>query len=62
MTLLPNLLLRVFQECLIMPINNNINLAGNFDAQSVEINFYEILMFICMRKINFIFDFFFEIL
>ena len=58
MTLLPNLLLRVFQECLIMPINNdNINLAGNFDAQSVEI-----LMFICMRKINFIFDFFFEIL
>ena len=34
-----------------MPINNdNINLAGNFDAQSVETNFQETLLFICMEK------------
>ena len=52
-----NLLLWVIWECLIMPINtDNINLAGNSDAQSVET-----LMFICMQKINFIFNFFFEI-
>ena len=37
-----------------MPINNdNINLTEDFDAQSVEINFYEIFMFICMQKLNF---------
>ena len=35
-----NLLLWVIWECLIMSINNdNTNLVGNFDAQSVEINF-----------------------
>ena len=35
-----NLLLWVIWKCLIMPINNdNTNLVGNFDAQSVEINF-----------------------
>ena len=34
-----NLLLWVNWECLIMFINDNINLVGNFDAQSVEINF-----------------------
>ena len=46
-----------------MPINNDtINLVGNFDAQSVEINFEESLMFICMQKTNFIFNVFFEIL
>ena len=46
-----------------MPIDNdNINIVGNFDAQSDEINFKETLMFICMQKINFIFNFFFEIL
>ena len=46
-----------------MPINNdNINPVGNFDAQSVEINFKETLMFIYMQKINLIFKFFFEIL
>ena len=45
-----------------MPINNdNINLEGNFDAQGVEINFLETLL-ICMQKINFIFNFFFDIL
>ena len=34
-----------------MPINNdNINIAGNFDTQCVEINFKETLMFICMQK------------
>ena len=44
-----------------MPIvNDNINLVGNFDAQSVEINFCETLMFICMQKINFIFKTFFR--
>ena len=46
-----------------MPINNdNINLVGNFDAQSDEINFRKTLMFISMQKINFIFNFFFETL
>ena len=35
-----------------MPINNdNINIVGNVDAQRVEINFKETLMFInCMQK------------
>ena len=42
--------------------NDNINLVGNFNAQGVEINFQETLTFICMQKINFIFNFFFEIL
>ena len=42
-----------------MPINNdNINLVGNFDAQSVEINF----MLTCMQKINLITQFFLNIL
>ena len=41
-----------------MPIIENSNLVGNFDAQSVEINFKETLMFICMQKINYIFNFF----
>ena len=46
-----------------MSINNdNINFVENFDTQSVEINFLEILMFIGMHKINFIFNFFFVIL
>ena len=42
-------------------INNDINLVGNFDVQSVEIDFWETLMFIYMQKIKFIFNFFFEI-
>ena len=43
-----------------MPINNDtINLVGNFNAQSVEINFEDSLMFICMQKTNFIFNVFF---
>ena len=53
-----NLLPWVIWECLIMPVIENSNLVGNFDAQSVEINFKETLMFICMQKINFIFNFF----
>ena len=54
-----NLLLWVIWECLIMSINNdNINLVGNFDAQSVEINLQKTLMFIYMQKINFIFNLF----
>ena len=38
------------------------HLVGNFDAESVEINLQEILMFTCMQKINFISNFFSEIL
>ena len=54
-----NLLLWVIWECLIMSINNdNINLVGNFDAQSAEINLQKTLMFIYMQKINFIFNLF----
>ena len=34
----------------------------NFDTQSVEINLWEILMFICMQKINIIFNFFCKVL
>ena len=45
-----------------MFINNNMNLVGNADVQSVEINFQETLMFICMQKINFITQFFIKIL
>ena len=37
-----------------MPINNdNINIVGNVDAQRVETNFTETLMFICMQKNKF---------
>ena len=53
-----NLLPWVIWECLIMPIIENSNLVGNFDDQTVEINFKETLMSICMQKINFIFNFF----
>ena len=42
--------------------NDNTNFVENFDTQSAEINFSETLMFICMQKINFIFNFFFAIL
>ena len=46
---------------LIVSINNDIiNLVRHFDAQSIEINFQETL-FICMQKLNLIFNFFFEI-
>ena len=46
-----------------MPINNdNNNLVENFDAQSVETNFQETLIFISIQKINYIFNFFSEIL
>ena len=46
-----------------MPINNdNNNLAENFDAQIVETNFQETLIFISIQKINYIFNFFSEIL
>ena len=34
----------------------------NFDAQSVEMNLWESLLFICMQKINFITNFFFRVL
>ena len=58
-----NLLLWVIWECLIMPINNdNNNLVENFDAQIVETNFQETLIFISIQKINYIFNFFSEIL
>ena len=42
--------------------NDNIKLVGNFDAQNVEINFQETLIFICMQKINFITQFFLKTL
>ena len=45
-----------------MPINNDIKIVGNFDAQSFEINISQTLILICLQKINFIFNFFFEIL
>ena len=49
-----NLLLRRLWECLIMSINN--------DAQSVKINLKETLVFLSMQKMNFIPNFFSEIL
>ena len=38
------------------------NLAGNLDAQNIEINFKENLMFISVQKINFTTQFFLKIL
>ena len=45
-----------------MPVINNNHFVENVDAQSVEINFQKTLMLIYMQKINFISNFFFEIL
>ena len=56
-----NLLHWVLWECLIIPITipstfsgSSYHIVENFDTQSVEINCWETLIFICIKKVNFI--------